>query len=140
MTRTALPHLAPAPQAAVAAAAPPALAATGGAPATGGVTGLHHLHRLHRLHHLHPAAGPPLDRGPALTLAATDVPPAVAVIATTDITMAAAAGPHHAATEPTLAPTAARPHQTGTPIVDAIGPVPGPAPGLTAVGTGTGGP
>lgn len=110
MTRTALPHLAPAhdPKAAVEADAP------GDVTATGDVTGLHH-------HHL--AAGPPLAPGPALTLVATGLPPAVAV--TTIADMAVDANPHHGATGPTLAPTAPHLHQTGTTITDATGPAPG---------------
>lgn len=104
------------------------LSATGGVAATGDATGLHLLQ-----HHLHPTAGPPLIPGPALTLVATDVPPAVAVTTIRD--MAAAAAPHHAATGPSLAPTAAHPRRTGTRVADDTG----PAPGLPAVGASTGG-
>ncbi len=117
------------------AAAPLTPTPTGDVAATGDVTGLHLLH-LPR-HRLHPAAGPPLIPGPALTHVATDAPPAVAV--TTIADMAAPVAPHHAATGPGLAPTAARPRRTHTPVADATGPAPGPIPGLPAVGACTGG-
>lgn len=119
---------APDPAAAVRADAPSAQVTTGDVEPAGDVTGLHH--------HLHPAAGhllaagPPLAVGPALTLVATDPSHAVAVRTIADMAVAAdPADPHHGATGPALVPTAARPHQTGTPATDATG----PAPGLPAV-------
>lgn len=110
--------------------APMAQTTTGDVVTTGDVTGHHHLHPA-----AGPllAAGPPLAAGPALTLVATDLSHAVAVRTITD--MAVAADPHHDATGPALVLSAARPHQTGTPATDATG----PAPGLPAVGAGTGG-
>lgn len=130
MTRTALPHLAPDPKAAVTAAIPLPLAATGDAAATGDGTGLILLQ-----HPLHPAAGLPLTPGPALTRVATDVPPAVGVTTIADLAVAATDAPHQGTIGPTLAPTAAHPHQTGTRVVDATG----PAPSLQAIGEDTGG-
>jgi len=120
LTRTALPHLGPDPEAAVTAMVPLPLSATGDGVATGGDTGLHLLLQ----HLLHPAASLPLVPGPALTLVATDVPPAVAVTTIAVMAMAATAAPHHSTTGPTLAPTAARPRQTGTHVVDTTGPAP----------------
>lgn len=125
LTRTALPHLAPAPEAAVGAVAPPSLA--GAVAATGDGTGLHRQH-------LRPAAGPPLIPGPALILVAVDVPPAVAAKTIEDTAVDAAAAPHHA-TGPALTPTAAHPLQTGTRSADTTGPAPDPP----AVRAGTGG-
>lgn len=110
--------------------APMAQTTTGDVVTTGDVTGHHHLHPA-----AGPllAAGPPLAAGPALTLVATDLSHAVAVRTITD--MAVAADLHHDATGPALVLSAARPHQTGTLATDATG----PAPGLPAVGAGTGG-
>lgn len=127
LTRTALSHLAPAPEAVVEADPPPSLA--GALAATGDGTGLHRQH-------LRPAAGPPLIPGPALTLVAVDVPPAVAVKTIEDTAVDATAAPHHAATGPALTPTAAHPPQTGTRSADTTGPAPDPP----AVRAGTGGP
>lgn len=115
LTRTVLPHLGPEPEPAVTAAVPLALAATGDGVATGDGTG------LLLQHHLHPAAGLPPAPGPALTLVATDVPPAVAVTTIADMAVAATAAPHPGTTRPTLA----RPRQTGTHVVGATGPAPG---------------
>lgn len=121
MTRTARLYLTPAhdPEAAAVAEAPLGLVATGDAAATGDATGLQNR--------LHPAAGPPLAADPALTLAATDHLPAVAV--TTIVDMAVAADPRHATTEPGLVPTADHLCQTGTRVAGATG----PAPSLPAV-------
>lgn len=118
MIKTALPHLGPDPdpEAAVTIAFPLPLAATEDGEATGDGTGLHHHH---------PAAGPPLAAGPALTLVATDVPPAVAVTVIADMAVDATAAPHLNTIGHALAPIAAHPHQTGTPIINATGPTPG---------------
>lgn len=131
MTRKALAPLAPDPVADLTAGAPLTPAAKGDAAPTGDVTGIHHLRLLHHPHL--EGAGPPLVPGPAPTLVATGFPRVVAAVTTAE--MAAAATLHRAATGPALAPTAARPRQTGTHIADARG----PAPGLPAVGAGTGG-
>ena len=121
MTRTAPPCPAPAPEA----AGPLVLATAGGEAATGDVTGLHHP--------LHRAAGH--APGPALTLGATDVPPAVAATAITNMDTAATAAPHRDVTGPILGPTAGHPRQSSTHVAGATGPVPGHA----TVGLGTGG-
>lgn len=128
LTRTALPHLAPAPEAAVGAAAPPYLAGAVAAAATEDGTGLHRQH-------LRPAADPPLIPGPALTLVAVDVPPAVAVKNIEDTAVDGTAAPHHASPGPALTPTAAHPPQTGTRSADTTGPAQNPP----SVRAGTGG-
>lgn len=135
MTRRALLHLAlahgpgpvpdPDPEAAVTVAAPLALAVTGDAPPTGDVIGPH----------LHPAAVPHLAPGPALTLVATGLHPAVAVTTIADMAVAVTVAPRHDATGSILTPTVAHPHQTGTLTT---GPT-GLAPGLPAGGADTGG-
>lgn len=135
MTRKVPAQLAPARdrQAAVVAVAA-ALAITG--EAVGDVTGLHPLHlpTHHRVARLH------LAPDPALILAATDAPPVVAVWTTADILVAIAVL-HHAATGLTLAPVAAQPRGTGTPVMaDITGLAPGPVQGLLAAGVGTGDP
>lgn len=131
MTRAVLPHLDPSLKAAVAAAAPQALAATGGAGVKGDVTGLHHLLLHHHRHHL--TADLPLAPDPALTLDATDLPPAAAATAIAGMAAVAIVAPHLAVTGLTRAPTAAHLHQTETLVTHATG----PAPGLPAAGTGT---
>ena len=123
LTTTALLRLVHAPEAAVA-----PLAATGCAAATRHVTGLHHLLQCHP----HPAASCHPAPGPALILAATDVPPAVAATATAEMT--AIEAPRHARSEPTLAPTSNHPRRTGTRVEEITGHIPG----LLATGIETG--
>lgn len=85
------------------------------------------------LHLLTPAVVPLLAPGLALTLGATDDLLAVAVITITDMAVDAEAVPHHAATGPTLGPTAAPLHLTDTLTADATGPALGPTPDLQMV-------
>lgn len=125
-TRKVLPRLAPVLEAAaVGAAAPPYLA--GDEAATGDATGLH-------LQHLRPAAGPLQILDPALTLVAIDVPLAVAVKIVTDTAVGATAAPHHGATGPAHAHTAAHPLQTGPQDTATTGHAPDPPPTTTETG------
>lgn len=122
-TRKVLPRLAPVLEAAaVGAAAPPYLA--GDEAATGDATGLH----------LRPAAGPLQILDPALTLVAIDVPLAVAVKTVTDTAVGASAAPHHGATGPAHAHTAAHPLQTGPQDTETTGHAPDPPASTTETG------
>lgn len=112
-TRRVLPRLAPALEAA---AADP-LYLAGDVAATGDVIGPH-------LPHLRPAVGPLQIPDPALTLVAIDVPLAVAVKTVTDTAVGATAAPHHAATGPAPAHTAA--HQTSPQDPETTGHAPDP--------------